>query len=54
MVVVTHEMGFARRAANPGGMFMADGAIIEDAPPNEFFDNPSRAAPRTSGKVLNH
>ena len=52
MVVVTHEMGFACRAANRV-VFMADGAIIEDAPPNEFFA-PSRAAPGLPGKVLNH
>jgi len=54
MVVVTHEMGFARRAANRV-VFMADGAIIEDAPPNEFFDNPqSNRAKDFLGKVLNH
>lgn len=54
MVVVTHEMGFARRAANRV-VFMADGAIIEDAPPNEFFDNPqSSRAKDFLGKVLNH
>ena len=39
MVVVTHEMGFARRAANRV-VFMADGEIVEDAEPDEFFDNP--------------
>ena len=39
MLVVTHEMGFARRAANRV-VFMADGAIVEDAEPAEFFDNP--------------
>lgn len=54
MVVVTHEMGFARRAADRV-VFMADGAIIEDAPPNEFFDNPqSSRAKDFLGKVLNH
>lgn len=54
MVVVTHEMGFARRAANRV-VFMADGAIVEDAPPTEFFDNPrSERAKDFLGKILNH
>ncbi len=39
MVVVTHEMGFARRAANRV-VFMADGEIIEEGTPEEFFTNP--------------
>lgn len=39
MVVVTHEMGFARKAADRV-VFMADGQIIESATPNEFFTNP--------------
>ncbi|WP_412539785.1 amino acid ABC transporter ATP-binding protein [Longispora sp. K20-0274] len=39
MVVVTHEMGFARHAANRV-IFMADGQIVEEASPEEFFDNP--------------
>ena len=54
MVVVTHEMGFARRAANRV-VFMADGAIVEDAAPVEFFDNPrSERAKDFLGKILNH
>lgn len=54
MVVVTHEMGFARRAADRV-VFMADGAIVEDAPPTEFFDNPrSERAKDFLGKILNH
>ena len=40
MIVVTHEMGFARKAANRV-IFMADGAIVEEAHPEEFFTNPS-------------
>ncbi|WNG86449.1 transporter substrate-binding domain-containing protein [Mycobacterium sp. ITM-2016-00317] len=40
MVVVTHEMGFAREVASRV-MFMADGDIVEDAPPGELFDNPN-------------
>lgn len=39
MVVVTHEMGFAKRAAHRV-LFMADGQIVEQASPNEFFANP--------------
>src|SRR5437588_143163 len=39
MVVVTHEMGFARHAANRV-VFMADGQLVEEAPPAEFFANP--------------
>jgi glutamate transport system ATP-binding protein len=54
MVVVTHEMGFARRAANRVVM-MADGAVVEDAEPGEFFDNPkSDRAKDFLGKILNH
>ena len=54
MVVVTHEMGFARRAANRV-VFMADGAIVEDAVPDEFFDSPrSERAKDFLGKILNH
>ena len=39
MIVVTHEMGFAHDAAN-NVIFMADGNIIEKAPPQDFFNNP--------------
>lgn len=39
MIVVTHEMGFARRAADRV-VFMADGQILEDAAPDDFFSNP--------------
>ncbi len=39
MVVVTHEMGFAREVASRV-MFMDDGRIVESAPPEEFFANP--------------
>jgi glutamate transport system ATP-binding protein len=54
MVVVTHEMGFARGAANRV-VFMADGAIIEDAKPEDFFSNPkSDRAKDFLGKILNH
>ena len=54
MVVVTHEMGFARRASHRV-VFMADGAIVEDAKPEEFFSNPkSDRAKDFLGKILNH
>jgi glutamate transport system ATP-binding protein len=54
MVVVTHEMGFARRASNRI-IFMADGAVVEDAEPEEFFSNPkSDRAKDFLGKILNH
>jgi len=54
MLVVTHEMGFARRAADRV-VFMDDGAIAEDATPAEFFDNPrSDRARDFLGKILNH
>ena len=43
MVVVTHEMGFARRASQRI-IFMADGAVVEDTQPEEFFSNPNRWA----------
>lgn len=39
MIVVTHEMGFAREVADRV-VFMGDGKIVEEAPPNEFFMNP--------------
>ena len=39
MVVVTHEMSFARRVADRV-VFMADGAIVEEGSPDEFFDRP--------------
>lgn len=39
MMVVTHEMGFARRVADRV-VFMADGQIMEEASPKEFFENP--------------
>ncbi|BBZ66788.1 arginine ABC transporter ATP-binding protein [Mycolicibacterium insubricum] len=54
MVVVTHEMGFARRAANRV-VFMADGAIVEDAAPEAFFANPSSERARDFlSKILSH
>ncbi len=54
MVVVTHEMGFARRAADRI-LFMADGSIVEDTDPDSFFTNPqSDRAKDFLGKILQH
>jgi glutamate transport system ATP-binding protein len=54
MVVVTHEMGFARTAADRV-VFMADGAIVEENTPEEFFTNPSSdRAKDFLGKILKH
>ncbi|MFP3722606.1 amino acid ABC transporter ATP-binding protein [Niallia circulans] len=39
MLIVTHEMGFAREAANRV-LFLDGGVVVEDAPPTEFFTNP--------------
>ena len=54
MVVVTHEMGFARKAADRI-VFMDEGRIVEEGPPEAFFARP--ANPRTQaflGKILVH
>jgi len=54
MIVVTHEMGFARKAANRV-VFMADGQIVEEAPPEEFFTAPkSERARDFLSKILTH
>ena len=54
MVVVTHEMGFARHAANRV-VFMADGQLVEQAAPQEFFANPrSDRAKDFLSKILTH
>ncbi|MBV8931954.1 MAG: amino acid ABC transporter ATP-binding protein [Kutzneria sp.] len=54
MLVVTHEMGFARRAADRV-VFMADGDIVEDATPEDFFTAPRSARARDFlGKILSH
>ncbi len=42
MVIVTHEMGFAREVANRV-IFIDEGKILEEAPPAEFFGNPKNA-----------
>ncbi|GAA3985865.1 amino acid ABC transporter ATP-binding protein [Streptomyces sp. NBC_01352] len=54
MVVVTHEMGFARSAANRV-VFMSDGRIVEDRTPEEFFTDPrSERAKDFLSKILKH
>ena len=54
MVVVTHEMGFARTAADRV-LFMSEGAIVEENTPKEFFTNPqSERAKDFLGKILKH
>ena len=54
MVVVTHEMGFARRAAHRA-VFMAEGELVEQAEPKQFFDHPSSdRAKDFLSKILSH
>jgi polar amino acid transport system ATP-binding protein len=52
MICVTHEMGFARQVANRV-IFMASGAIVEEAHPAEFFTNPRHERTRKFlGEIL--
>ncbi|AZI59410.1 amino acid ABC transporter ATP-binding protein [Nakamurella antarctica] len=54
MVCVTHEMGFARKAADRV-IFMAEGEIVEDSTPESFFTNPqSSRAKDFLSKILTH
>ena len=54
MIVVTHEMGFARQAADRV-VFMSDGQIVEQNTPDEFFTNPQTARAKDFlGKILTH
>jgi polar amino acid transport system ATP-binding protein len=53
MLCVTHEMGFARSVADRV-IFMADGKIVEQAPPQQFFSNPQNEKTRNFlGQILN-
>ena len=53
MLCVTHEMGFARSVADRV-IFMADGQIVEQAPPQQFFSNPQNEKTRNFlGQILN-
>jgi glutamate transport system ATP-binding protein len=54
MIVVTHEMGFARTAANRV-VFMSEGRVVEENTPEEFFTNPqSDRAKDFLGKIIKH
>jgi glutamate transport system ATP-binding protein len=54
MIVVTHEMGFARKVADRV-LFMADGAIVEEGTPDDFFSHPQTdRAKDFLAKVLTH
>ena len=54
MIVVTHEMGFARKAANRV-VFLSEGAIVEQGTPEQFFTNPSSdRAKDFLSKILTH
>ncbi|MDR2257203.1 MAG: amino acid ABC transporter ATP-binding protein [Arthrobacter sp.] len=54
MIVVTHEMGFARKAADRI-IFMADGQIVEESTPEEFFTNPQSARAKDFlSKLITH
>ncbi|WP_133545525.1 amino acid ABC transporter ATP-binding protein [Microbacterium sp. BK668] len=54
MIVVTHEMGFARKAADRV-VFMSDGQIVEEAVPEQFFTNPQSARAKDFlSKLLTH
>ncbi len=54
MVVVTHEMGFARKAADRI-LFMADGQLVEDTDPESFFNRPESDRARDFlSKILGH
>ena len=54
MIVVTHEMGFARKAADRV-VFMADGQIVEEATPEQFFTNAQSARAKDFlSKLLTH
>ena len=54
MIVVTHEMGFAREVADRI-VFMDEGQIVEEGNPKEFFSNPKEErAQKFIGKILRH
>ncbi|MEM7271158.1 MAG: glutamine ABC transporter ATP-binding protein GlnQ, partial [Pseudomonadota bacterium] len=54
MIVVTHEMGFARKVADQM-VFMDDGEIVETGPPAEFFEAPKSERCRTFlNQILSH
>ncbi len=54
MITVTHEMGFARKAADRV-LFMADGKVLEDSTPESFFSDPQTARAKDFlSKILTH
>ena len=54
MLCVTHEMGFARKVADRV-IFMDKGEIVEEAPPDTFFDNPQNERTKLFlSQVLGH
>ncbi|WP_181043931.1 amino acid ABC transporter ATP-binding protein [Actinokineospora auranticolor] len=54
MLVVTHEMGFARKAAHRV-LFMSDGEVVEDSTPESFFTAPKTTRAKDFlGKILTH
>jgi polar amino acid transport system ATP-binding protein len=54
MICVTHEMGFARQVADRV-VFMSDGTIVEEAPPEEFFRQPKHQRTRKFlGEIFHH
>jgi glutamate/aspartate transport system ATP-binding protein len=57
MMVVTHEMGFARKVANRVVFIDVGGKVLEDCSKDEFFGNPEGRQPRTKdflSKILQH
>jgi ABC-type polar amino acid transport system ATPase subunit len=54
MIVVSHEMGFARNAADRV-VFMDDGLIVEEGPPDAIFESPSQDRTRAFiGQIQRH
>jgi ABC-type polar amino acid transport system ATPase subunit len=54
MICVTHEMGFARKVAHRM-VFMSDGRIVEQAPPDVFFEHPRNEKTRNFlGQILHN
>ena len=54
MLIVTHEMGFARKAADRI-IFMADGRVLESAKPDDFFEHPQTDRARDFlSKIIEH
>ena len=51
MVVVTHEMGFAKEVANRV-LFMADGVILEEGTPEEIFEHPQHERTKAFIKAI--